>query len=272
MQHELTTNESRKIRLALYGSSPSCLTYNALRIAQAISGDWSSIAIIDTTETATKYAHLGMFTTVNLSDPFSPQRYYEAIELCSAMDVIIINSISPEYQGVGGVLDQLNGGDYEAAMRSHRAFLTAIRESEAHIICTANTRSKLTCTTGGKIALLQKPVQQEGLEKYFTTVLQLDRSNRAIVVKVDTGLLPQKQPFAAGAVIGVQLLHWCNETKAVPDNLQWRINGCATISELYQLLFQTDTDEPAVLASFTKRRLQLEGNREVVDELLDLPF
>lgn len=262
---------SSKIRLALYGQSQSSLTYSALRIAQGLCGSWN-IAVIDTTGCAARYAHLGMFTTIHLSAPYDPRRYYDAMEICAGMEVIILNTITPEYNGQGGVLDLLNGGDYENAMRAHRAFLTGIRESDAHVICTATTKARLTMKGGGRLSISQMPVQQDRLENYFDTVLQLDRSNRAHVVKDDTGLLPLKHPFPIGVEIGAQLQRWCNHIQTVPDCLQWKINNCNTIQELYQLLFQTDTDDPGVIASFTKRRLQLEGSREAVEELIDVPF
>jgi hypothetical protein len=269
---QLTTTEPKKIRLALSGSSNSNLTYNALRLAYGLCGDWWRIAVIDTTGCASKYSHLGMFTTVNLAPPFAPQRYYDALEICSEMDVIIVNSISPEYAGHGGVLDQLETGEYEAALRAHRAFLIGIRESTAHVICTTTVRSRLSCKERGRITLVQEPVQQNGIERHFHTFLHLDRSGRATVVKDDTMLLPQKQSFLLGPEVGAQLQRWCNGSQTVPDQLQWKINGCSTISELYQLLFNTDVDDPAVMAAFTKKRLQLEGSREVVEELTDVPF
>jgi hypothetical protein len=265
----------RTVRLALYGSSASCLTYNALRIAFGLCGDWWKIAVIDTTGCASRYCHLGMFTTIGLSAPYQPQRYYDAMELCEAagMEVVILNTISPAYNGQGGVLDQLNEGAYETALRAHRALFGSIRYRPYHVICTATTKARLS-RKGKGLSIVQQPVQQEGVEQYFDTVLQLDRSNGATVVKDLSSLLPLKQSFPVSADIGTQLKRWCMGGGAVvSEELQHRINSCNTLGSLYQLLFETSTEDPQTIAAFTRRRLQLEsGHRELAEALVDLPF
>ena len=104
-----------KLRLGLSGASGFGKTYSALLLAFGISNDWKKIAIIDTENgSASLYSHLGDYNTLTLDEPFNPERYIQAIETCekSAIEVIIIDSISHEWNGKGGCLElheQLGG-------------------------------------------------------------------------------------------------------------------------------------------------------------------
>ena len=50
---------------------------------------------------------LEIISVVTIGPPFSPEKYIEAISLCEAagMEVIIIDSISHEWDGSGGIID-----------------------------------------------------------------------------------------------------------------------------------------------------------------------
>jgi hypothetical protein len=68
-----------KIKLALQGPSGSGKTYSALLLASGIC-DYSKIAVIDTENHSTDlYAHLGSYNVLQLSSPFTPERYIAAI-------------------------------------------------------------------------------------------------------------------------------------------------------------------------------------------------
>src|SRR5690606_24180959 len=69
---------------------------------------WDKIAIIDTENgSADFYSNLGDYNVFSLSAPFSPERYIEAIEACekAGMEVIIIDSVTHEWEGKGGCLE-----------------------------------------------------------------------------------------------------------------------------------------------------------------------
>jgi hypothetical protein len=45
--------------------------------------DWNKIAVIDTeNSSASLYSDLGSFNVLDLSPPYSPERYIEAISVC----------------------------------------------------------------------------------------------------------------------------------------------------------------------------------------------
>ena len=108
MELRKTNRSQAKIRLALQGPSGSGKTYSSLLIAYGLCKDWNKIAVIDTeNKSADLYAHLGEYNVITLTAPFSPERYIEAIETCEqeGIEVIIIDSLSHEWEGDGGILD-----------------------------------------------------------------------------------------------------------------------------------------------------------------------
>jgi hypothetical protein len=131
-----------KLRLGLSGASGFGKSYSALLLAYGITNDWTKIAIIDTeNNSASLYSHLGDFNVLSLDEPYYPERYIEAIKTCenASMEVIIIDSITHEWQGKGGCLqlhEQLGGRfqDWAKISPRHQAFIDAILGSSCHVI------------------------------------------------------------------------------------------------------------------------------------------
>ena len=89
-----------KLRIGLSGPSGFGKTYSALLMAYGMTNDWKKIALIDTeNNSASLYSHLGNFNVLSLGEPFTPERYIKAIQVCEESDisVIIIDSISHEW-------------------------------------------------------------------------------------------------------------------------------------------------------------------------------
>ena len=102
MQLQKAERKQAVIKLALQGPSGSGKTYSSLLLAYGLVGNWDHIAVIDTENNSSHlYSHLGNFNVLSLSEPFSPERYIEAIEACekAGMKAIIIDSISQEWEG-----------------------------------------------------------------------------------------------------------------------------------------------------------------------------
>src|SRR5690606_17019510 len=109
-----------------------------------MTNDYSKIAVIDTENaSASLYAHIGNYNVLNLNPPYSPEKYVQAIDICekSGIQVIIIDSISHEWSGIGGCLDihkKLGGRfqDWVKITPRHQAFIDKILQSSCHIITT----------------------------------------------------------------------------------------------------------------------------------------
>ena len=108
MQLRKATRKKAKMRLGLSAVSGGGKTYSALIIAKGLAGDWDKIAIIDSeNSSADLYAHLGDYNVLPISAPFTPEKYIDAIKACEAagMEVIIVDSITHEWDGKGGCLE-----------------------------------------------------------------------------------------------------------------------------------------------------------------------
>ena len=135
MEIRKSERKKAKIKLAIQGPSGSGKTYSALKVAYGLCGNWDKITVIDTeNQSADLYSHLGNYNVLPLDAPYSPERYIEAIKMCEQVgsEVIIIDSTSHEWEGIGGILNQhsLMGGNsftnWNKMTPKHNAFINAI--------------------------------------------------------------------------------------------------------------------------------------------------
>ena len=97
-----------RLRLGITGPSGSGKTIAALRIAQGLGG---RTAVIDTERhSANLYGDEFNFDSTALTQPYTPERYIEAV--CAAeqagYDNIIVDSITHEWNGIGGCLQTVD--------------------------------------------------------------------------------------------------------------------------------------------------------------------
>lgn len=110
---EPATRASVKPLIGFYGKSGGGKTLSSLLVARGIAGPKGRIVVIDTeNRRASIFADVvvGGYSVINVAPPFSPERYWEAIQAAeSASDVIVVDSFSHEWAGEGGVLDMQEG-------------------------------------------------------------------------------------------------------------------------------------------------------------------
>lgn len=143
MQLQEASRKNVKIKMALQGPSGSGKTYGALLLAYGLCGDWRKIGLIDTENHSSElFSHLGKFRVCHLESPFTPERYIDAIQLCESqgMEVTIVDSISHEWEGIGGMLEvhsAMMGNSYTnwaSITPRHNAFVQHFLQSPMHII------------------------------------------------------------------------------------------------------------------------------------------
>lgn len=210
MQFTKATRKKAKLRLALSGPSGSGKTYSALLLAKGIG---ARTAVIDTErDSASLYSDIMEFDSLNLSAPYSPERYIQAIRAAeqAGYETLVIDSLSHEWSGVGGCLElvdeiakaKFRGNSWSAwneVTPRHRALLDAILQSPMHIIATtrAKTETAQTEENGRKkvVKLGMKAEQRDGLEYEFTIALDLVHDgNYATASKDRTGLFSRRDP------------------------------------------------------------------------------
>jgi hypothetical protein len=231
MELRKASRKKAKIRLGLSAVSGGGKTVSALLIAYGITKDWSKIALIDTeSESADLYANynlpdgfvIGEFNTLPLSAPFTPERYIQAIKVCekSGAEVVIIDSISHEWEGKGGcleIMDSLGGKyqDWSKVTPRHRDFISAILQSPCHVITTVRRKQdyEITKDNNGKIKVEKaglKEITREGFEYELTVNLELDIHHNATASKDRTGLFMGKPAFVPSLETGRMIKNWCD--------------------------------------------------------------
>jgi len=219
-----TSRQGVKIKMALKGCSSSGKSMSSLLIAKGLcNGDLSKVAVIDTENSINLYSHIGTFNALILSQPFSPERYIQAIDTCekAGMKVVIIDSISHCWHYLLYLHGSLQGNSFmnwNKITPLHNAFIQKIQQSTCHIICTIRTKQDyLLQTKDGKITIEKvglKPIQRNEIEYEFTTVLDINIKHEARVTKDRTGLFMDIPEFVITEEIGTRILNWCtNEAK-----------------------------------------------------------
>ena len=220
-----------KLRLGLSGASGFGKTYSALLLAYGITNDWSKIAIIDTENgSASLYSHLGDYNVLTLDEPYTPERYIQAIETCelSEIDVIIIDSITHEWNGKGGCLEihESLGGkfqDWAKVSPRHQAFIDKILNSRCHIITTVRRKIDYSMDTdmSGKSKVIKhgtKEVTREGYEYELTANFELINDKHLVKASKDrTGLFMDFPEFIISSETGKKLIEWCNSGISLED-------------------------------------------------------
>lgn len=227
MQFVKAERHKSKLRLALSGPSGSGKTYSALLLARGLGG---KIAVVDTERgSASMYADLTPFDSLDMGPPYTPERFSEAISAAveGGYNTVILDSISHEWSGSGGcleIVDQVARAKYRSNSWSawsdvtprHRAFVDAMLHSPVHIIATLRSKTETAqVEDGGKkkvVKLGMKAEQRDGIEYEFTCVLDLAHDGHFATASKDrTGLFAGQDPHAITEDTGRMLLGWLAE-------------------------------------------------------------
>lgn len=248
------TRQKAKIRLGLSAVAGGGKTYSALLIAKGLCGDWSKVAVIDTENgSADLYCHLGDYNVLTLTAPYAPERYVEAIQACekAGMEVIIIDSITHEWDGKGGCLEIVDHLTQASTSKNsyvswgkvtprHQAFIDAILQSKCHVITTVRRKQDYEMTKGsdGKIKVEKaglKEITREGFEYELTLNLELDHGHFATASKDRTGLFMGKPEFIPSEATGKMIADWCESgidtTLEVKEAIE-KLANCSTKEDL----------------------------------------
>jgi len=278
---KITTAQRKraKIRLSIQGPSGSGKTFSSLLIAKGLVGNWENICVIDTeNHSADLYSHLGPYNVLTLGKPFNPEAYCQAIELCeqSGMKAIIIDSLSHEWEGDGGILD-IHAGmvgnsftNWSKVTPRHNSLIQRILQSDCHIIATFRTKQDYVLSDkNGKMVPEKvglKSVTKDGMDYEFTTVFDLDIHHNAVCTKDRTGLFGSL-PLKLDTIIGDKILRWCEVNtvntsltmeEAFEPTLEELVAAAKTVNELVAIWNKFEPSKTN-LQLFVQRKLQIES-------------
>lgn len=215
-----------RLRLGVSAVSGGGKTMGALRLAKGIvqalidtgqieGGIDGKIAVIDTErKSASLYAHVVPFDTLEMEPPYSVDRMQQALMAAerAGYAVCIIDQISHAWAGPGGQLEWID--TLKASAKNaispwakitpvQQEFYDRLLRTPMHMICTMRAKSEWVIEDvvgeGGRVKKVPKkiglsPVQREGIEYEFTTMLDVElESHMATASKDRTGLFMDKQ-------------------------------------------------------------------------------
>lgn len=156
------TRSGARLVIALAGQSGSGKTYTALELAYGLTKrDPSKIGLLDAeNRRGSLYSEIFSdpdrpdrndtpFVIGDLYAPFSPQRYIDAILIFqrAGVEVLIIDSGSHEWEGIGGCWDIAHAQNprlpnWNKAKEAHKKFMNVMLTSNMHIILCLRAREK----------------------------------------------------------------------------------------------------------------------------------
>lgn len=148
------------VLIALYGESGSGKTYSALLLARGLAGSQGRIGLLDTeTGRGLIYADEipGGYEYAELTPPFTPERYIEAVKefAASGVDVLVIDQASSEWEGIGGIIEIADQGiskkgekleglvKWAQPKARHKKFVQALITTRMHIIVCLRAKEKI---------------------------------------------------------------------------------------------------------------------------------
>lgn len=150
--------ENVPLLLGVAGGTGAGKTFSAMLLAKGMSGG-RRFAVIDTENgRARHYADEFEFDSADLRAPFRPDRYADAIQAAddAGYPVIVVDSMSHEHAGDGGLLDwheeefkRLGSRDtvkftaWIAPKLAHKAMVTRLLQVKAHVVLCFRAEEKI---------------------------------------------------------------------------------------------------------------------------------
>ncbi len=237
------TRENARLLIGLCGPSGGGKTLSALRLATGLAGG-GEIVVIDTERgRAAQYAappggppnppESYAFLVGALEPPFTPARYREALEAAYARGpaVVIIDSMSHEWEGPGGILEMVDRikaerkvNDFAAwakPKQEHQKLVNTLLQAPCHLVLCMRAKEKRTLVrdTHGRTEVVDAgwaPICEPNLTYELTVNMLLGPVGKGVpTFDFDHGKLPanMKGLFREGEriteALGERLAAWC---------------------------------------------------------------
>lgn len=223
---------------------------SALKIAHGIAA-WEKVCVIDTENgSADLYSHMGPYNVITITPPYEPEKYVDAIRAAerAGMEVIIVDSITHEWQGTGGMLEiadsllpSIRDGRliWTKITPRHNRFIDALLQSPAHTISCGRSKQDIIMTeterNGRKTQVPEKvglkAITREGFDYEMTVSFDLSINHYATCTKDRTmgqdrkALFQDRSPRILDEKVGQTLREWSEEGVADPATLKREIVG-----------------------------------------------
>ena len=253
--------EAVKLMIGIAGPSGSGKTFSALRIAKGLAGDGSIFGIDTEGRRMLHYADQFTFQHADLTAPFSPERYEEALAEATkaGATVIIVDSMSHAHEGPGGLLEmhdaelQRMAGDDGAKRErvkfaawikpkaAHNRFLNAVLQMSVHLIFCFRAKDKLVLVRNAQgkqepVSAGIQPICSDRFEYEMTTMLVLPPGARGVpdlraqackLQEQHRSAIPEGQQLSEET--GAALARWAKGETPKPNGTDWAAWGSKVV-------------------------------------------
>ena len=238
MEIKRATRVGVKPLIGLYSESGCGKTYSSLLMARGFVGKNGRIVLIDTESgRGSLYADVieGGYDVLEIRGSFAPSVYVEAIRDVekSGVSIGIIDSISHEWEGIGGVLDQAAINEEKSGkkglhcwnkpkMEHAKMMLCLLQSSIPWIVCMRSKhKSRQTKDEHGKTVIVKDdfttPIQSEDFTFEMTCHGEIMPDHSFRLTKSSHPEL--RKCFRNGVPIdvetGISVAEWCREPEAI---------------------------------------------------------
>lgn len=239
------------LKIAITGLSGFGKTFSSLRIASGMAQELNQKILFLDTEfgSGELYADFFDFDYLSIAPPYSPQAFidiFQEVENLTEYSVLIIDSISHEWDGEGGVLHIAESantsrnpfGGWGVATPLHNRFINKLLNLRIHTICTIRQKVAYEVgTTNGKATPVKCGVglvQKNSIENEFAVFFSLFERGRAMAEKDRTMTLPlPNTPIELNDNVGQQLIRWStNSEQQLLESLCSAIEQTDDLSDL----------------------------------------
>lgn len=235
--------EKISLKILLAGASGSGKSYSALRLANGIANKMNGkVAAIDTEAGRIRYyANEFEFDEMQLEEPYTPEKYIEAIDtaVSEGYDVLIIDSITHEWAYILDQVDKMPGTNsytkWGKLTPRHNKFIEKIIQSPIHIIATVRGKDAYVLEQDKNGKQIPKKVglgytQRDGLEYEYTVTFNIDQTNHIASAQKDNTHIFTDRYEMLTEKDGEALYDWANygeEPQEKPEPLQQQVINLA---------------------------------------------
>lgn len=147
--------DTSRLVIAICSLSGGGKTFSALALARGLAGPDGKICLVDTERRrALHYAnYFAPWYYAELTPPYTPQRYVDALNEVEefAPDVLILDSASHEWEGIGGILEMAESdprligkglAQWNKPKRAHKRFMNRLLSMNCHVILLVRAKEK----------------------------------------------------------------------------------------------------------------------------------
>lgn len=221
-------------KVLLGGASGSGKSYSALRLATGLAKKANSrIAAIDTEAGRIRYyANEFDFDDLQLEEPYTPQKYIDAINQAieGGYKVLIIDSISHEWNYCVETHDKMPGNSYtnwQKITPMHNKFMEKVLQCPMHVIATVRGKDEYVLEekngkqTPKKVGLGYK--QRDGVEYEYTVTFNIDQDTHVSSVSKDNTHIFEGRFEVLTEKDGEALYDWANSGETPVVKPQYNI-------------------------------------------------